>query len=501
MLSLAELERVAALLDATLRGQRVQAAVQTERPALALTLYGRADGDEGGHRLHLLLSCDPETARVSELERAPRGADPQPAFAQYVRAHLVGGRVAGARLVDGDRQLALRVRGADGDFDLLLAIFGRRSNLYVLDGEGHVRAALRPLGETRQELALGATYRSPELPVPRRGDDRFAGAPDEDLLAAIETSYAERESEGARESLSRRIGQALRREAKSLDKKLERIDAELAEAEADAKLERAGELLKAALSTLRRGDTEARVRDFATGEELRIPLDPLLAPAENLERIFKRYRKGVRALTKGGAQRDAVRGSRDLIAALERELEGAGEDDLALAALALKPELARLLGRHAPAPAQQRAREAREFKVGKMVVPMRLAPRRYRTESGLEIWVGRSDEANDLLSTRLARGNDLFFHLDGAPGSHVILRTEGKSDPPSEAVLDACELAVHFSKQKRAGWADVHVVPARNVRKPKGAKPGLVMVHGGRTVHLRREPARLERILAAKVED
>lgn len=500
MLTLAELERVAALLDRTLRGQRVQAAVQTERPALALTLYGRADGDEGGHRLHLLLSCDPETARVSQQERAPRGPDPQPAFAQYVRAHLVGGRVASARLVDADRQLALRVRGAAGDFDLLLALFGRRSNLYVLDGEGRVRASLRPLAETRPELALGAAYRSPELPAPRRGDDRFPVA-DEDLLAAIEASYAERESEGARESLARRIGQALRREAKSLDKKLERIDQELAEAEADARLERAGELLKPALSSLKRGDTEARVRDFATGEELRIPLDPLLAPAENLERIFKRYRKGVRALTKGGAQRDAVRETRDAIAALERELEAAGEDEAALAALAEKPELARLLGRHAPAPAQQRAREAREFKAGKMVVPMRLAPRRYRTESGLEIWVGRSDEANDLLSTRIARGSDLFFHLDGAPGSHVILRTEGKSDPPSEAVLDACELAVHFSKQKRAGWADVHVVPARNVRKPKGAKPGLVMVHGGRTVHLRREPARLERILAAKIED
>jgi predicted ribosome quality control (RQC) complex YloA/Tae2 family protein len=500
MLTLAELERVAALLDRTLRGQRLQAAVQTDRPALALTLYGRGEDDESGKRLHLLLSCDPETARASELARAPRGADPQPAFSQYVRAHLVGGRIAGVRLVDGDRQLALRVRAADGDFDLLLALFGRRSNLYVLDGEGNVRAALRPLAETRAELAQGAAYRSPELPAPRRGDDRFAGVSDAELLAAIEADYAGRESEGARESLARRIGQALRREAKNLDRKLERLDTELAEAEADARLERAGELLKSALPTVRRGDAEARVRDFETGEELRIPLDPLLAPAENLERIFKRYRKGVRALTKGGAQREAVRASRDAIAALLRELEAAGEDEAALLALAGRPELVRLLGRPAQDGAPPRAQVVREFKVGKMIVPLRLAPRRYRTESGLEIWVGRSDEANDLLSTRLARGNDLFFHLDGAPGSHVILRTEGRSDPPSEAVLDACELAVHFSKQKRAGWADVHVVPARNVRKPKGAKPGLVMVHGGRTVHLRREPARLERILAAKIE-
>jgi predicted ribosome quality control (RQC) complex YloA/Tae2 family protein len=102
---------------------------------------------------------------------------------------------------------------------------------------------------------------------------------------------------------------------------------------------------------------------------------------------------------------------------------------------------------------------------------------------------------------RLARGRDLFSHLDGAPGSHVILRTEGRSDPPSEAVLDACELAVHFSKFKNASRADVHAVPIANVRKPKGAKPGLVTVHGGKTIHLRRMDARLKRILDARIEE
>ena len=141
------------------------------------------------------------------------------------------------------------------------------------------------------------------------------------------------------------------------------------------------------------------------------------------------------------------------------------------------------------------------MQLGKRSVPRRLAPRRYPTENGLEIWVGRSDAANDFLTTRLARGKDLFFHLDGAPGAHVILRTEGRSDPPSEAVLDACELAVHFSKYKNASRADVHAVPIANVRKPKGAKPGLVTVHGGKTIHLRRTEIRLKRILAARIED
>ena len=115
--------------------------------------------------------------------------------------------------------------------------------------------------------------------------------------------------------------------------------------------------------------------------------------------------------------------------------------------------------------------------------------------------MGRSDEGNDHLSPRLARGRDLFFPLDGAPGSHVVLRTEGRTDPPSESLVDACELAVHFSKSKRAGRADVHIVPIKNVKKPRGAKRGLVYVSGGRTFHLRREAARLERLLAARIDD
>jgi predicted ribosome quality control (RQC) complex YloA/Tae2 family protein len=138
--------------------------------------------------------------------------------------------------------------------------------------------------------------------------------------------------------------------------------------------------------------------------------------------------------------------------------------------------------------------------VGGREIPGRLAPRRYRASGDLEVWVGRSDEGNDFLTTRLAGGNDLFCHVEDTPGSHVILRTGGRADPPSEAVLDACELAVHFSKLRAADRVDVHVVPIKNVRKPKGAKPGLVFVSGGRSLRLRRSPARLERLLAARIE-
>jgi len=499
--SLVELERAAAVLRREAVGRRIQAVVQPDATSVVLELYGGRG--EGGPRRQLRLSCDPESAHAGEPGEAPRGLPGPPRFAQYLRAHVRGARVTDAELWEGDRQLALRLAAREGPLTLLLAIFGRKSNVVVLDAENRLLMSLRPLAETRPELSLGDVWRAPARAVPRTGEDRFADVPDDAFLAAVEAAYARSDERGESDTQRRRVEQALRKERKSLERKLAKLEGELAGAEQAAGLERQGELLKSALQRVQRGDREVVVRDWDTDEDVRIELDPTLGPAENVERLFRRYRKGVRALTKAGAQQDTVRSQRDAVAALEADLAAADpRDPGAVAAFAERPEVARLLAKYAPGPPPAaRSEGPRETKLAGRTLPARLVPRRYRTAGGLEIWVGRSDAANDHLSTRLARGKDLFFHLDGAPGSHVILRTEGRDDPPSEAVIDACELAVHFSKARKAGRADVHVVPCRNVRKPKGAKPGLVTVHGGRTVHLRREPSRLARLLDARIED
>lgn len=502
MLSLREVERAAAILDRLLRGHRLQRVVQPDAHSLVLEWYGREGDTRSRHEV--LLCCHPELARISLVEGARNPPGGPPRFAQYLRAHIGRARLEGCRLLDGERQLALRLRAQEGDFDLLLAIFGHRSNVLLLDAETRIVASLQPLSRTRSELTLGELWQSPGSVAPSAGEDRFAASEGADFLRAIESHYEKRQAEATESTITRRIETALRKERKLLARKLEKLEGELASAERDSMLERQGELLKTALSSISKGDAEAVVEDWETGEALRIPIDPQLTPAENLERLFKRYRKAIRTLTRGGAQREAVRGVLAELEALEVSFEVArSRGTEALETLASEAGLARLLAKFAPAPAvkaRSGRAESREVELAGRRIPARLVPRRYCTESGLEVWVGRSDAANDFLSTRLARGKDLFFHLEGAPGSHVILRTEGRSDPPSEAVLDACELAVHFSKQKKANRADVHVVPIQNVRKPKGAKPGLVVVHGGRSVHLRREEKRLERILAARIE-
>ena len=139
-------------------------AARARRAARRLRARARARGGAAppeGARGALVLSCRPGAGRVSwRAARGPAPPSPLP-FAQYLRAHLVGARLAGARLRDGDRVLGLAFEGRDGGRELVLQLLGPRSNVYLLDGQDRLALSLRPLEETRRDLAGGAPWRAP----------------------------------------------------------------------------------------------------------------------------------------------------------------------------------------------------------------------------------------------------------------------------------------------------------------------------------------------------
>jgi predicted ribosome quality control (RQC) complex YloA/Tae2 family protein len=506
VLTLPELRRAVTALDREARGARLVRARDAGPRGLALELAG-GGASQPRERRRLVLSFHPRYARLGaapgSAPAAAQAGGPSP-WVRYLRAHLEGGRLEAVRLRGEERQASLRFATREGPRELLLSILGPRSNLYVLDGDERVLFAARPLAETRRDLSPGAVWRDPEGRPPSGGEDRFAGVAEADLLTAIERRYAALEAEEQESREDRRLLRALDRALASLDKKTARLAVDREAGVEAAALERQGELLKAHLAQVRTGDRQVEARDFESGESVTVPLDPALGPARNLEEIFRRARKAARRAAKAGQELAELTARRAELAALRVEAE-ALPDAEARTAFAERPEMARILARFAPAEspgaATAPAPPRKVFRLGKRELPARLAPKRYRTRDGLEIWVGKSDEGNDLLTTRLARGKDLFFHLEGWPGSHVVLRTEGREAPPQESLLEAAELAVHFSKQRDASRASVHVAPIKDVSKPSGAKPGLVYVHRGRTIALRRDPARLRRILEARIDE
>ncbi|MFP6654476.1 MAG: NFACT family protein [Myxococcota bacterium] len=501
MLSLVELERVAEICSTELVGGRIERWLEPEPGRISFSIYRSAFGDHA-EKLKCIVDLDArsEIAHVGLVKRMPKAPENLPAFSAYLRAHLSRARLSSVRLRGHDRQLEFRFEAEAGEFVLLFCVFGRRSNLYLLDGQDRVLLALRPLGETRSELSLGQPYVDPKAGRMQAGEDRFAAIGGRSMLEAIADHYTAAIQEQAAGSDRRRLQRALKKERKSAARRVERIEAELAEADEVNTLQRHGELLKANLARIVSGKSEVTVADFETGAPVEIKLDPRLTPKENLDAIFKRYQKLIRRLVKAGGQIESARVQLQAMQALETELETSPTLDEILTREFVVNLLARQSDKRANRPSQAIAGRPKLPAIYRDR-PRKVHPRRYMSEDGLEIWVGRSDEGNDLLTTRFARGKDLFFHIDGAPGSHVILRTEGQSDPPPASILDACELAVHFSKQKNAGHAEVHVVPIKNVKKPKGAKRGLVYVTGGKSIRLRREPARLERLQKARIEE
>lgn len=104
---------------------------------------------------------------------------------------------------------------------------------------------------------------------------------------------------------------------------------------------------------------------------------------------------------------------------------------------------------------------------------------RYQLPGDWDLLVGAADADNDYVSTTLARPEDWWFHADGVPGSHVILRAKPDVEPGRDTLRQAAAVAAYHSKARGAGTARVHCARARHVTKPRGAKAGTVRVSEG----------------------
>ncbi|MFT4569783.1 MAG: putative ribosome quality control (RQC) complex YloA/Tae2 family protein [Hyphomicrobiaceae bacterium] len=109
----------------------------------------------------------------------------------------------------------------------------------------------------------------------------------------------------------------------------------------------------------------------------------------------------------------------------------------------------------------------------------------YTLPGGWEILAGRTDADNDRLSLKIARPNDWWFHVRGMPGSHVVLRGDGSSEPDRATLEAAAAVAVWHSKARGAGVTPVSCTQARNVTKPRGAKPGTVEIKREKVLKVR----------------
>jgi predicted ribosome quality control (RQC) complex YloA/Tae2 family protein len=273
-----------------------------------------------------------------------------------------------------------------------------------------------------------------------------------------------------------RYGRLLRQRIRRLTRRREKILADLAKARGWEDLRRKGELLRVHRERVGRGLAEVTVPDYYAepGRSLTIALDPALSVDANAERYFKQARKVKRGLPVIERRLGETEGElKEWEAALEKLIQVESAEAVERAKTAHRLE--RL--EPPPVPPPQDKGEARR------------EPRRYLSTDGREILVGRSSAGNEHLTFHLARPHDLWLHVEGYGGSHVVVRNPKGQTVPPRTLREAALLAAFFSKARNAGKVPVHYTAVRFVRRSKGSKAGTVLITQEKTIVVRPDPA------------
>ena len=509
------LQAVVEELRPQLLGLRIDKVQQPARDQVILLLRGR----------RLLLNAGANAPRIQLTEIVRDNPAEPPMFCMLLRKHLTGAKIAGLaqppleRLVRlelyyeppaaGDRLVVIE-ETEEGFYEKLSAANPeRRIDAFLLDhyfGISPLMArelAFRAAGETDSRLCalkdgaalwrevgsfLSAVRESRFTPVCLRREGRpaeFSCLPVAQYGAAMETEtygsfsqlldafYEAREQQ----ERTRQRGADLIRTASTardrLRRKLSQQEKDYAETQNRDQLRICGDLITANLYRMERGQGRLVCENYydEAGGEAVIQLDPLLTPQQN-----KRYTK---AKTAERYLREQMAAARRDLEYLESVLEEIGLAETEQDFLDIRSEL----------------REAGFLKKqGKKETRQRPAkPREFRTSGGFQVLVGLNNRQNDRLTLKEADHRDIWLHTQKLHGSHVILRTGGQAVGEDDLV-EAAKLAAWYSQARESGNVPVDYVQVRYVKKPAGARPGMVVYTGHQTVNVTPEEALVKRL-------
>lgn len=283
----------------------------------------------------------------------------------------------------------------------------------------------------------------------------------ESFSKLLDGFYAQREGAERIRQKGQDLLRSLNTARDRLSRKLIIQEKELAGTRDREQLRQMGDLLTANFYRMERGATQLKTENYydPKGGEITIKLDPLKTPQQNAARYYKDYNRAKtaeRVLTEQLAT--GYRELEYLNSVLESVSRAEGERDLE----EIRQELVETGYIRRRGKARDRVKRAAS------------KPLEFRSSSGLRISVGRNNSQNDALTTKLAGRGDLWFHAQKIHGAHVILWTEGGA-PDLQSMTEAAMLAAWFSQGRSSGNVPVDYTPVRHVKKPAGARPGMVV--------------------------
>lgn len=485
----------------------------------------------------LLLSANPNSPRpqLTEINRE-NPAEP-PMFCMLLRKHLTGGRLLDIIQPHLERIAIFRFEtlselGDRQERKLVLECMGRRANLILLDETGRIIDCLRriegDITSGKRAVLPGMFYHLPEPHPglsPLLAREREARGEGEDwcerLLTDVEngtylptvlirdgrpvdftfleiTQYGSEttlkqyetfcalmdEFYATREQVerARQKGQDLVKTATTardrVARKLSIQRRELEETKNRDRLREFGDILTSNLHLMTKGMSVIRTVDFYDPNcgEIEIKLDPLLTPQQNAAKYYKEYNKAKTAESILTVQIE--KGENDLQyleSVLDAISKAEGERDL--------QEIRQELIDTGFARRQKKSKGRDKRPASK--------PMEFVSSTGLRISVGKNNTQNDLLTTKQAGRGDIWLHTQKIHGSHVILWCEGK-ELDSRSLEEAAMIAAYYSQAQPGSKVAVDYTPVKYVKKPAGAKPGMVVYTTYQTAFVAADESRVK---------
>lgn len=500
-------------------GATVEKIVQPDANTIYLVMF------LGGKEASLLLSCNPQTARLHLTTRRSGAPKDIPSFCASLRSKLVPSTLLSIEQVGFDRIAHLNFRSEHGTFRLIAELMGKHANLVLVDGAPQVLSAAKIVGpaKSKRPILSGKPYLPPPFPSKpslmeaKPGDDltSFEGLSpflhkliearglsilrEPCLPVIVEGSGAypisvkalglkEREVESFSLAAERHFADLERSESverlrHSLLTRLERLllarDVALSDlAQAADSAARAGEsqlrgeLILAYGHQLEPEATELKADDYE-GNPITIRLNPELDYLENAKRYFERAKKAKHGAESVHGQQGRLKEDRQALEAMIAKITSEQRLDQLRN---FEEESLKRRWLHAQPDANRKA-EDKPFE-GKRIRTL-VGP------GGVNVLYGENAEANDYLTLRIARPDDYWLHVRGATSAHVIIQTNRKPDKINlEILLFAAKVAVQNSVSKHSGYVAVDYTLRKYVRKPRGAKAGSALYTHEKTLHI-----------------
>jgi predicted ribosome quality control (RQC) complex YloA/Tae2 family protein len=311
------------------------------------------------------------------------------------------------------------------------------------------------------------------------------------LNEAIQRFYRLKTNKNALEAKRGSLKKIIQDYGKHLSKKLNLYEEAIASSQRSLNYQRWGEFITANLYRIPAGAKEVMVEDYYQPNFtiLTIPLDPILTANENAQRYYRLYNKAKTTIQKTEPLKKETLLELNYLESLQVTIDQA----LNLAEL---DDIYTELAEEGYVSGKQAAKKGRYTKKpGKKEPPH---PRTFLSSSGRTILVAKNNLQNDWLTLRKGKPTDLWLHVKNIPGSHVLVPLrEGEQFPDDNTLEEAAALAIHYSQARGSSLVPVDYTHIKHIKKPYGAKPGMVIYEKNWTLYLTPEQCIIERLLSS----